>query len=107
MPALTSLMLDNVPAERAGTAAALLNTSRQMGGALRIAVFGALVASDFSCGMRESLLLAAALLGVNALGAAALLRRGEGASPAQDSSRRPSSDGAEGVGGSLGAWVRA
>ncbi|MER0449875.1 MFS transporter [Streptomyces sp. Edi4] len=89
MPALTSLMLDSVPAERAGTAAALLNTSRQMGGALSIAVFGALVASDPSCGMRESLLLAAALLGVNALGAAALLRRGEGASPAQDSVPAP------------------
>ncbi|MFK8908292.1 MFS transporter [Streptomyces sp. YS-3] len=75
MPALTSLMLDSVPAERAGTAAALLNTSRQMGGALSIAVFGALLARDFAPGMRESLLLAAALLAVNAVGAAALLRR--------------------------------
>lgn len=77
MPALTSLMLDSVPAERAGTAAALLNTSRQMGGALSIAVFGALLARDFAPGMRESLLLAAALLAVNAVGAAALLRRRE------------------------------
>jgi DHA2 family methylenomycin A resistance protein-like MFS transporter len=75
MPALTSLMLDSVPAERAGTAAALLNTSRQTGGALSIAVFGALLASAFTRGMRESLVLAASLLGLNALGAAALLPR--------------------------------
>ncbi|MFF3698755.1 MFS transporter [Streptomyces sp. NPDC002221] len=75
MPALTSLMLDSVPAERAGTAAALLNTSRQIGGALSIAVFGALLAADFLPGMRESLLLAAALLTANAVGAATLLRR--------------------------------
>ncbi|MEU2711953.1 MFS transporter [Streptomyces sp. NPDC007205] len=75
MPALTTLMLDSVPAERAGTAAALLNTSRQMGGALSIAVFGALLASGFAPGMRESLLLAVGLLVANALGAAALLPR--------------------------------
>ncbi|ASU85339.1 MFS transporter [Nocardiopsis gilva YIM 90087] len=75
MPALTSLMLESVAAERAGTAAALLNTSRQTGGALSIAVFGALLAADFIPGMRESLLLAACLLAANALGAAALLPR--------------------------------
>ncbi|WP_329144540.1 hypothetical protein OIU91_08980 [Streptomyces sp. NBC_01456] len=75
MPALTSLMLDSVAAERAGTAAALLNTSRQTGGALSIAVFGALLAGDFASGMRESLLLAACLLVAMALGAGALLPR--------------------------------
>ncbi|WP_416961489.1 MFS transporter [Streptomyces sp. Agncl-13] len=75
MPALTTLMLDSVATERAGTAAALLNTSRQTGGALSIAVFGALLAGDFAPGMRESLLLAACLLVANALGAAALLPR--------------------------------
>ncbi|GAA3168812.1 MULTISPECIES: MFS transporter [Streptomyces] len=75
MPALTSLMLDSVAAERAGTAGALLNTSRQMGGALSIAVFGALLAGDFTSGMRESLLLAAGLITVMALISAALLPR--------------------------------
>lgn len=75
MPALTSLMLDSVPAERAGTAAALLNTSRQTGGAMSIAVFGVLLAGNFGTGMRESLLLAAGLLTAMALGAAALLPR--------------------------------
>ncbi|MEV5510326.1 MFS transporter [Streptomyces orinoci] len=75
VPALTSLMLESVPAERAGTAAALLNTSRQTGGALSIAVFGALLAGDFASGMRESLLLAGGLLAAMALAAAALLPR--------------------------------
>ncbi|WKX73817.1 hypothetical protein [Streptomyces sp. XD-27] len=75
MPALTSLMLDSVAAERAGTAAALPNTSRQTGGAVSIAVFGALLAGDSAPGMRESLLLAACLLVATALGAAALLPR--------------------------------
>ncbi|WP_432011207.1 MFS transporter [Streptomyces cucumeris] len=75
MPALTSLMLDSVAAERAGTAAALLNTSRQMGGALSIAVFGALLAGNFATGMRESLLITTCLLLANALGATALLPR--------------------------------
>ncbi|MFI6685806.1 hypothetical protein [Streptomyces sp. NPDC050485] len=65
----------SVAAERAGTAAALLNTSRQTAGALSIAVFGALLAGDFAPGMRESLLLAACLLAATALGAAALLPR--------------------------------
>ncbi|QDQ09160.1 MFS transporter [Streptomyces spectabilis] len=78
MPALTSLMLDSVPAERAGTAAALLNTARQMGGAVSIAAFGALLAGDFTAGMREGLLSAACLLVVVALGAGALLPRRQG-----------------------------
>ncbi|MGQ4485706.1 hypothetical protein ACN6LM_001501 [Streptomyces sp. SAS_281] len=75
MPALTTLMLDTVAAERAVTAGALLNTRRQAGGALSIAVFGALLAGDFASGMRESLLLAAGLLLVVAVGAGTLLPR--------------------------------
>lgn len=75
MPALTSLMLDSLAPERAGTAAALLNTARQAGGALAIAIFGALLAGGFMPGMRESLALAAALLVAVAVGAAALLPR--------------------------------
>ncbi|MFB7630895.1 MFS transporter [Streptomyces sp. NPDC056149] len=75
MPAMTSLLLDSVAAERAGTAAALLNTSRQTGGALSIAVFGALLAGDFATGMRESLLSGAGLLAAMALAAGALLPR--------------------------------
>ena len=42
MPSVTGVVLDSVPPERAGTASAVFNTFRQMGGAVAIAVFGAL-----------------------------------------------------------------
>ncbi|WP_240167827.1 MFS transporter [Streptomyces noursei] len=62
VPALTAMLLDAVPADRAGTASAVLNTGRQVGGAISVAVFGALLsgADTFLAGMRWSMLLAAA-----------------------------------------------
>ncbi|WP_245679192.1 MFS transporter [Actinomadura hibisca] len=77
VPALTALLLDAVPADRAGIASAMLNTARQVGGALAVAVFGALLAgaSTFLAGMRWSMLLAATGL-VLAAGAALTLPRG-------------------------------
>jgi EmrB/QacA subfamily drug resistance transporter len=73
---MTGLLLNAVPQHQAGTAGGVFNTSRQVGGALAVAVFGALLArhSSFMQGMRVSLLIAAAV----ALAAAAmcgLLRR--------------------------------
>ena len=64
VPAATSLLLDSVPAERAGTASAMFNTFRQVGGAIGIAVFGALVSDPgrFVAGMQLSLVIAAVLL---------------------------------------------
>ena len=64
VPTLTALLVSSVPGERAGTASGLLNTCRQMGGALAIAVFGALVAQreTFVPGMQVSLVIGAALL---------------------------------------------
>jgi MFS transporter, DHA2 family, methylenomycin A resistance protein len=52
-----------VPARRAGVASGVFNTSRQAGGALAVAVFGALLASraTFLPGLRDSLLIAAAI----------------------------------------------
>ncbi|MEW9551139.1 MFS transporter [Nonomuraea sp. NPDC050783] len=60
--ALTAMLLDAVPADRAGTASAVLNTGRQAGGAIAVAVFGALLAGagTFLAGMRWSMLIAAA-----------------------------------------------
>ncbi|MER7687266.1 MFS transporter [Streptomyces sp. NPDC097610] len=62
--AVTALLLDRVPAERAGTASGVLNASRQVGGALAVALFGALVAqrATFYDGLRTSLLIAAGLV---------------------------------------------
>jgi MFS transporter, DHA2 family, methylenomycin A resistance protein len=64
VPTLTALLLGSVPAERAGTASGVLNTGRQLGGALAVAVFGALVAhrETFLAGLRVSLAIAALLL---------------------------------------------
>ncbi|MEW2417525.1 MFS transporter [Streptomyces sp. NPDC046866] len=68
MPPATALLLEHVPAEQTGTASGVFNTSRQIGGALAVAVFGALISgtAGFQHGLRLSLALAAAV----ALGAA-------------------------------------
>jgi MFS family permease len=63
MPPATAVLLNSVPGSRAGTASGVFNTSRQVGGALGVAVFGALLAQPgmFLQGLRSSLLLAAAV----------------------------------------------
>jgi len=43
VPAMTTSILSSVPRERSGTASAILNTARQTGGAIGVAVFGALL----------------------------------------------------------------
>jgi DHA2 family methylenomycin A resistance protein-like MFS transporter len=68
VPALTIMVMGSVSAERAGTAAGIVNTSRQVGGALAVAVSGALVAGgDFTGGMHTALIGLAALLLVAAV----------------------------------------
>ena len=64
VPTLTAVLVSSVPAQLAGTASGVLNTFRQLGGALAIAVFGALIAhrETFLDGLRVSLLIAAVLL---------------------------------------------
>ncbi|MDX3231419.1 MFS transporter [Streptomyces sp. ME19-01-6] len=78
VPALTAMLLDVVPADRAGTASAVLNTGRQAGGAIAVAVFGALLAGadTFLAGMRWSMLLAAAGLVLTAGATLTLPRAG-------------------------------
>src|SRR3954451_9716759 len=64
MPPSTGLVLASVASERAGTASAVFNTFRQVGGAVAIAIFGALIAdrTQFITGMHTSLTIAAAVL---------------------------------------------
>jgi MFS transporter, DHA2 family, methylenomycin A resistance protein len=64
MPPATGVVLDGVSADRAGTASAVFNTFRQIGGAVAIAVFGALIADPaaFLTGMDISLAVAAVML---------------------------------------------
>jgi MFS transporter, DHA2 family, methylenomycin A resistance protein len=62
VPAMTSAVLGTVEPESAGVASAELNTARQVGGAVGVALFGTLVADDFIPGLRLSLAIAATAL---------------------------------------------
>jgi DHA2 family methylenomycin A resistance protein-like MFS transporter len=64
MPPSSGLVLAHVPPRLAGTASAVFNTFRQVGGAVAIAVFGALVAGPghFLAGMQISLTATGLLL---------------------------------------------
>ena len=77
MPPATAALLDSVPAERSGIAGGVLNTSRQLGGALAVAVFGALLAepSSFLTGVRISSVIAAVVAIAAALSARLLTPR--------------------------------
>jgi DHA2 family methylenomycin A resistance protein-like MFS transporter len=82
VPTLTALLMGSVPAARAGTASGVLNTCRQVGGALAVAVFGALVAhrETFLPGMQASLVIAAVLLLATAAASMSLRTARHGAS---------------------------
>jgi EmrB/QacA subfamily drug resistance transporter len=69
IPPVIAVLLGAVGPARAGTASGVLNTSRQLGGALAVAVFGALLTGP--AGMQLSLLLAAAIAAGAALVAVA------------------------------------
>ena len=69
MPSVTSVVLEGVPAHQAGTASAVFNTFRPVGGAVAIAVFGALIDNPDTIdrGLRLSLGIAAVLILLAAL----------------------------------------
>jgi sugar phosphate permease len=82
MPPMTGMLLNAVPQHLAGTASGVFNTSRQIGGALAVAVFGALLANEasFIQGASMSLLIAAGVA-VAAAGASVLLPRARQTTP--------------------------
>ncbi|MWV47783.1 DHA2 family efflux MFS transporter permease subunit [Rathayibacter sp. VKM Ac-2803] len=82
MPPVTSVVLSSVPPARAGTASAVFNTFRQVGGAVAIAVFGAFIAdrASFVPGLQLSLTVAAVLI-VGAAVASLFLRTGSASVP--------------------------
>jgi MFS transporter, DHA2 family, methylenomycin A resistance protein len=88
MPPVIALLLHAVPARRAGVASGILNTSRQAGGALAIAVFGALLASPatFLHGLRASLLIAAGITAATAAISLPLSRTRATSAPEGDTS---------------------
>jgi DHA2 family methylenomycin A resistance protein-like MFS transporter len=76
VPSLTAVLLNDIAADRAGIAAGILNSFRQTGGALAVAVFGALVANrgEFIVGLRIALCVAAVMLVATTAGALVLPR---------------------------------
>jgi len=74
VPSVTAAMLTGVAPERAGLAGGVFNSVRQVGSALAVAVFGALVAhhAAFLTGLRVSLLTCAVLLLATAVAGLAL-----------------------------------
>ncbi|MDL4776736.1 MFS transporter [Actinomadura xylanilytica] len=76
VPSLTAVLLNDIAADRAGTAAGILNSFRQTGGALAVAVVGALVADrgEFMVGLRVALCVAAVMLVVTTAAALKLPR---------------------------------
>ncbi len=81
MPSVTSVVLEGVPAHQAGTASAVFNTFRQVGGAVAIAIFGALIADadQIDHGLRLSLGIAAAAIFLAALNSLRIQPRAEAA----------------------------
>jgi DHA2 family methylenomycin A resistance protein-like MFS transporter len=81
-PPVTAVLLNSVPGHRAGTASGVYNTSRQIGGALAVAVFGALLAhpATFMQGVHSSLLIAAGVALATAAASLSLrnVQHGEG-----------------------------
>src|SRR5882724_15371 len=74
VPPLTSTLLGSVEKSRSGIAAGVLNSTRQTGSVLGVALFGSLAgqANAFMAGMHESLMISACLL----LAAGATIWRG-------------------------------
>jgi DHA2 family methylenomycin A resistance protein-like MFS transporter len=77
LPSLTYLLLDALPARQAGLAGGLFNASRQTGGALAVAVFGALISGSFTAGLRDALLISVALLAASTAAVFVIFRPGQ------------------------------
>ena len=69
VPPIAALIFDSAPGRLAGTASGVLNTFRQMGGSLGVAVFGAVVdaSAHFASGLRIDFVATAVLIGAASL----------------------------------------
>lgn len=64
VPAVTAMIMDQISGALAGTASGVLSTARQLGGALGVAIFGAVLVlqPQFLAGLRANFIGAAAFL---------------------------------------------
>jgi DHA2 family methylenomycin A resistance protein-like MFS transporter len=77
VPAIAALILEAAPLNLAGTASGVLNTFRQLGGSLGVAIFGSVanISSVFLVGLRNDYLVTAAILLVAVILSAKFLRK--------------------------------
>jgi MFS transporter, DHA2 family, methylenomycin A resistance protein len=75
VPSMTTALLTAVPASRSGIASGVLNSVRQAGGALGVAVYGALLNEKGIAGVQLSFFISALLLTVAVIVAAAGISR--------------------------------
>ncbi|MEO7494964.1 MAG: MFS transporter [Massilia sp.] len=75
VPAMTTSILGSVERRQAGVASAVLNTARQVGGAMGVAVFGALVAAGSATHVIAGIQAAMAISSAMLVAAALLARR--------------------------------
>ncbi len=73
VPIMTTVVLGTVPRSRAGIASGVLNSARQAGGAIGVALFGSLIASSGS-GIADAFTISAGLLASGAVIAAGFIR---------------------------------
>lgn len=81
VPAMTAGVLSSIDRRRSGTASAVLNAARQTGGAIGVAIFGALVGStpvQIVQGLKTSCLISLALLFIATMVAWKYIRRIQG-----------------------------
>ena len=72
IPAITSALLGSVDRSRSGVASGTLNTARQSGSVVGVALFGSLFATDRIAGLHVALLIGVALAVLTVVLAAAL-----------------------------------
>jgi hypothetical protein len=99
MTPTTAAAMSAVPVDKAGVGSAVLNSGRQVGGSLGIAVMGAIVASAASggvhtpetylTGFHDALRVAAVLAFTGAIVATALIRKVQHPHPAQQDQQLP------------------
>src|ERR1700751_237507 len=75
VPAMTTALLTAAPASRSGVASGVLNSVRQAGGGLGVAVYGALLDEKVIAGVQLSFFISAVLLTIAAIVAAAGISR--------------------------------
>jgi MFS transporter, DHA2 family, methylenomycin A resistance protein len=75
VPLMTTALLSTVPRSRSGIASGVLNTVRQAGGGIGVALFGALLAERAMPGVQSVFLMSAVLLACAAAVAAIGVRQ--------------------------------